>query len=145
MTNRKRNALKAWIWATWLPGLLLAGGLVLAGCSKDPVEPAPVKPEPTFSVTFADGDFKAAFQISSGGGYVAAGTGTDGQGFIYKIEPNGTESTHYVFDQNASGERVVDVLPVDDKSRAAVEALQAAKGAEAAGLQALGKIVQALK
>jgi len=38
-----------------------------------------------------------------------------------------------------------DVLPVDDKSRAAVEALQAAKGAEAAGLQALRKIVQALK
>ena len=37
-----------------------------------------------------------------------------------------------------------DVLPVDDKSRAAVEALQAAKGAEAAGLQTLGKIVQAL-
>ena len=37
-----------------------------------------------------------------------------------------------------------DVLPVDDKSRAAVKALQAAKEAEAAGLQALEKIVQAL-
>jgi len=37
-----------------------------------------------------------------------------------------------------------DVLPVDDKSRTAVEALQAAKEAEAAGLQALEKIVQAL-
>jgi hypothetical protein len=37
-----------------------------------------------------------------------------------------------------------DVLPVDDKSRAAVEALQAAKEAEAAGLQALKKIVQTL-
>jgi hypothetical protein len=45
---------------------------------------------------------------------VAAGTGADGQGFIYKIEPNGTEGTHYVFDQNASGEYVEDVLPVDD-------------------------------
>jgi hypothetical protein len=37
-----------------------------------------------------------------------------------------------------------DRLPVDDKSCAAVEALQAAKAAEAAGLQALAKIVQAL-
>jgi hypothetical protein len=37
-----------------------------------------------------------------------------------------------------------DVLPVDDTSRGAVEALHAAKGAEAAGLQALEKIVQAL-
>jgi hypothetical protein len=114
MTNRKRNALTAWIWATWLPGLLLAGGFVLAGCAKDPIEPEPVKPEFTFSVTFADGDFKAAFQISEGGGYVAAGTGADGQGFIYKIEPNGTEATRYVFDQNASGEYVEDALPVDD-------------------------------
>jgi hypothetical protein len=114
MTNRKRNALKAWNWATWLPVLLLAGGFVLAGCAKDPIEPEPVKPEFTFSVTFADGDFKAAFQISEGGGYVAAGTGADGQGFIYKIEPNGTEVTHYVFDQNASGEYVEDALPVDD-------------------------------
>jgi hypothetical protein len=37
-----------------------------------------------------------------------------------------------------------DVLPVDDQSRAAVEALHAAKEAEAAGLQALAKIVEAL-
>jgi hypothetical protein len=37
-----------------------------------------------------------------------------------------------------------DVLPVDDKSRAAIEALAAAKGAEADGLQTLAKIVQAL-
>jgi hypothetical protein len=37
-----------------------------------------------------------------------------------------------------------DVLPVDDESRAAVEALQAAKEAEAAGLQTLQKIVQVL-
>ena len=37
-----------------------------------------------------------------------------------------------------------DVLPIDDDSRAAVEALQAAKAAEAAGLQALEGIVQAL-
>lgn len=36
------------------------------------------------------------------------------------------------------------LLPVDDKSRAAVEALQAARAAEAAGLEALAKIVQAL-
>lgn len=114
MTNGKRNALEAWIWATWLPGLLLAGGFVLAGCSKDPVEPTPVTPEPTFSVTFADGDFKAAFQTSARGEYVAAGRGADGQGFIYKIDQNGKEVTHYVFDQNASPEYVEDVLPVDD-------------------------------
>ena len=38
-----------------------------------------------------------------------------------------------------------DVLPVDEKSRAAVEALQAAKTAEVAGLQALSRIVQALE
>ena len=44
----------------------------------------------------------------------------------------------------APGTSDEDVLPVDDKSRAAVEALQAAKDAEAAGLQALEKIVQAL-
>jgi hypothetical protein len=37
-----------------------------------------------------------------------------------------------------------DALPVDDKSSTAVEALQAAKEAEAAGLQTLHKIVQAL-
>ena len=37
-----------------------------------------------------------------------------------------------------------DLLPVDEASRAAVEALQAARDAEAAGLQALDKIVQAL-
>jgi hypothetical protein len=37
-----------------------------------------------------------------------------------------------------------DVLPVDDRSRPAVEALQTARTAEAAGLQALAKIVQAL-
>lgn len=37
-----------------------------------------------------------------------------------------------------------DVLPADDKSRAAVEALQAAREAEAAGLQALGGILEAL-
>jgi hypothetical protein len=37
-----------------------------------------------------------------------------------------------------------DLLPVDDKSRAAVEALQRAKAAEAAGLQALQRIVQSL-
>jgi hypothetical protein len=37
-----------------------------------------------------------------------------------------------------------DILPVDDRSRAAVKALQAARDAEAAGLQALEKIVQAL-
>jgi hypothetical protein len=95
--------------------LFLAGGFVLAGCAKDPVDPEPVKPvqpEATFSVTFADGDFKAAFQVSERGGYVAAGTGADGQGFIYEIAPNGTEVTHYVFDQNASGEYVEDALPV---------------------------------
>ena len=37
-----------------------------------------------------------------------------------------------------------DVLPVDDDSRAAVQALQAAQGAEAAGLQALERIVETL-
>jgi hypothetical protein len=37
-----------------------------------------------------------------------------------------------------------DVLPVDDRSRTAVAALQAAKEAEAAGLQILPKIVEAL-
>ncbi|MBN1579923.1 MAG: hypothetical protein JXA89_04420 [Anaerolineae bacterium] len=37
-----------------------------------------------------------------------------------------------------------DVLPVDDNSRTAVEALQAARKAEAAGLQVLDKIVLAL-
>jgi hypothetical protein len=37
-----------------------------------------------------------------------------------------------------------DLLPVDDRSRAAVEALQGARDAEAAGLMALEKIVQAL-
>ena len=37
-----------------------------------------------------------------------------------------------------------DRLPIDDRSRAAVEALQAARDAEAAGLQALAQIVQAL-
>ena len=37
-----------------------------------------------------------------------------------------------------------DLLPADETSRAAVEALQAARGAEAAGLQALEEIVQAL-
>jgi hypothetical protein len=37
-----------------------------------------------------------------------------------------------------------DVLPIDDKSRAAVEALQAARAAESAGLDALAKIVEAL-
>jgi hypothetical protein len=36
------------------------------------------------------------------------------------------------------------LLPVDDKSRAAVEALQAAKEAEASGLKALAEIVEAL-
>jgi hypothetical protein len=113
MTSRKRNALKAWIWATWLPGLLLAVGFVLGGCAKDPVEPEPVQPEPTFSVTFATGEFTAAFQISARGGYVAAGNGVGGQGFIYKIDSDGKEETHYVFDQNASAEYVEDALPVD--------------------------------
>ena len=37
-----------------------------------------------------------------------------------------------------------DALPVDDKSCTAVEALQAAKEAEATGLQILQTIVQAL-
>jgi hypothetical protein len=37
-----------------------------------------------------------------------------------------------------------DLLPADETSRAAVEALQAARGAEAAGLQALEEIVQGL-
>jgi hypothetical protein len=37
-----------------------------------------------------------------------------------------------------------DVLPVDDKSRRAVAALQATREAEAAGLQALQRIVAAL-
>jgi len=37
-----------------------------------------------------------------------------------------------------------DALPVDDKSCTAVKALQAAKEAEAAGLQSLQKIVQTL-
>jgi len=37
-----------------------------------------------------------------------------------------------------------DVLPVDEVSRTAVEALQAARAAEAAGLESLAKIVQAL-
>jgi hypothetical protein len=36
------------------------------------------------------------------------------------------------------------VLPVDDRSRAAADALRAARAAEASGLQALEKIVQAL-
>jgi hypothetical protein len=115
MTSRNRSVFKVWIRATWLPGLVLAAGLVFTDCgSKDPVEPTPLEPEPTFSVTFADGVFEAAFQTSIRGGYVAAGTGADGQGFIYKINPDGTEVTHYVFDQNASAESVVDVLPVDD-------------------------------
>jgi hypothetical protein len=47
----------------------------------------------------------------------------------------------YPWSYEASDE---EVLPVDDRSRAAVEALQAAKDAEAAGLQTLKKIVQAL-
>ena len=37
-----------------------------------------------------------------------------------------------------------DLLPIDDKSQAAVEALQATREAESAGLEALAKIVQAL-
>jgi hypothetical protein len=37
-----------------------------------------------------------------------------------------------------------DVLPVDDRSRAAVDALRAAKEAEGTGLQALEAIVAAL-
>ena len=37
-----------------------------------------------------------------------------------------------------------DVLPVDDRSRAAIQVLQAARDAESAGLRALDKIVQAL-
>jgi len=37
-----------------------------------------------------------------------------------------------------------DVLPVNDQNRAAVEALQAARAAEAAGLRALASILQAL-
>jgi hypothetical protein len=48
----------------------------------------------------------------------------------------------YPWTYEASGEAV---LPVNGQSRAAVEALQAAKGAEAAGLEALDKIVQALR
>jgi hypothetical protein len=47
----------------------------------------------------------------------------------------------YPWQGEASAE---DVLPVDDTSRAAVEALQAARAAEAAALEALSKIVQAL-
>ena len=47
----------------------------------------------------------------------------------------------YPWANDASDE---DVLPIDDRSRAAVEALGAARGAEAAGLQALQKIVEAL-
>ena len=47
----------------------------------------------------------------------------------------------YPWTSEASDE---DTLPVDDRSRTAVRALQAAKEAEAAGLQTLQEIVQAL-
>lgn len=47
----------------------------------------------------------------------------------------------YPWSYEASDE---ETLPVDDTSRAAVEALRAARTAEAAGLQALGRIVEAL-
>ncbi len=47
----------------------------------------------------------------------------------------------YPWEWKASDE---DVLPVDDRSRAAVASLQAAKAAEASGLRALEKLLQAL-
>jgi hypothetical protein len=56
-------------------------------------------------------------------------------------ESLGQAAEIYPWTREASDE---DVLPVDGKSRAAVEALQAALAAEAAGLQALEGIVQAL-
>jgi hypothetical protein len=61
----------------------------------------------------------------------------------YRIvaESLGQVAELYPWSWKASDE---DQLPVDDKSRAAVEALQAARAAEAAGLEALAKIVQAL-
>ncbi|MGC9347389.1 MAG: hypothetical protein ACP5JG_04545, partial [Anaerolineae bacterium] len=56
-------------------------------------------------------------------------------------EKLGKVAEAYPWDDEASDE---DTLPVDAKSRAAVGDLQAARQAEAAGLQALEKIVQAL-
>ncbi len=58
----------------------------------------------------------------------------------YKVvaENLGKVAEIYPWSFEASDE---DELPIDDKSRAAVEALQAARQAEAAGLQALEKIV----
>lgn len=47
----------------------------------------------------------------------------------------------YPWEEGASDE---DTLPIDEKSRAAVKALQTAKDAEAAGLQALERIVRTL-
>lgn len=61
----------------------------------------------------------------------------------YRIvaEALGQAAELYPWSWEASDE---DVLPVDDRSRAAVEALQAARAAEAAGLESLARIVQAL-
>ena len=61
----------------------------------------------------------------------------------YKVvsESLGRVAEVYPWTFEASDE---DVLPVDDRSHAAVEALRVAKGAEASGLQALEQIVGAL-
>jgi hypothetical protein len=61
----------------------------------------------------------------------------------YKVvsESLGKVAEVYPWTFEASDE---DVLPVDDKSQAAVEALHAAKGAEGAGLQTLEQIVHVL-
>lgn len=112
MNDWKRSATATWIWTNWLAGILLAGGIVIAGCnSMDSDGQQTDVPEPTFSVTFAGGEFITAFQIPDGG-YVAAGTRSDFQGFIYMVDPNGTEIAHHIFDQNASTESVSGALPV---------------------------------
>lgn len=102
-----------WIRTAWITGILLIEALLLVGCSDDPTGPPDVAREPTFSATFADGDFRAAFQLPNGGGYMAAGTGAVRQGFIYRLGRNGQEMYHYVFDRNGFGETVHGVLPLD--------------------------------
>lgn len=57
------------------------------------------------------------------------------------VDALGKVAEIYPWSYEASDE---DALPVDDRSRAAVEALQAAQEAEAAGLAALAEIVRAL-
>jgi hypothetical protein len=74
--------------------------------------------------------------------------GRAGRAFDEAVAHYNTVSEHlgkvaelYPWAEGASDE---DTLPIDEKSRAAVAALQAAKDAEAAGLQALETIVRAL-